>query len=225
MRFCDERGEYPMKFLILIAALFGAACLASAETVTVGAFSNGSLADWKEKSFKKHTFYELRKDEERNSLVLQAQTQGAASGLVRDIRIDLTRTPILNWSWKIDKPYSGIDEKTKGGDDYPVRVYVVVSKGLLGLSTRAINYVWAGRTPVGDNWPNPFTGQARMLAVDSGMAQSGKWVTHRRNVREDLRAAFDEDFTEAHAVAVMTDGDNSGQEARAWYGDIFFSDK
>jgi Protein of unknown function (DUF3047) len=64
-----------------------------------------------------------------------------------------------------------------------------------------------------------------MAAVDSGGVNAGKWMSHRRNVREELKAAFAEDFTEAHAVAVMTDGDNSGQEARAWYGDIYFSDK
>jgi hypothetical protein len=55
--------------------------------------------------------------------------------------------------------------------------------------------------PAGTSWPNPFAAQARMLAVNSGMADAGKWVTHKRNVREDLKAAFGEDFTEIHVVA------------------------
>jgi hypothetical protein len=64
-----------------------------------------------------------------------------------------------------------------------------------------------------------------MLAVNSGAAEAGKWVIQKRNVRQDLKAAFGEDFTEIHVVAIMTDGDNSGPRARAWYGDISFSDK
>ena len=86
-----------------------------------------------------------------------------------------------------------------------------------------MNYVWASARPVGTRWPNPFTGQAMMLAVDSGGAKAGAWVSHKRNVRDDLRAAFGDDVTEIHAVAVMTDGDNGGRSARAWYGDIFFT--
>jgi hypothetical protein len=135
------------------------------------------------------------------------------------------KTPFLNWSWKIDRPYRDIDESTRGGDDFPVRVYVVAERGVFGLSTRALNYVWASGKPVGSSWPNPFTSQAMMLAVDQGGAAAGQWVSHKRNVREDLKAAFGEDFTRIDAVAVMTDGDNSGQEARAWYGDISFTDR
>jgi hypothetical protein len=64
-----------------------------------------------------------------------------------------------------------------------------------------------------------------MLAVNSGATDPGRWVGHRRNVREDLKVAFGEDFTEIHVVAVMADGDNSGQQTQAWYGDISFSEK
>jgi hypothetical protein len=70
-----------------------------------------------------------------------------------------------------------------------------------------------------------FAVQARMIAVDSGSENAGKWVRHRRNVRDDLKAALGVDFTEAHVVAIMTDGDNSGMEACAWYGDISFSSR
>ncbi|MET0963736.1 MAG: DUF3047 domain-containing protein, partial [Noviherbaspirillum sp.] len=195
---------------------------AAAETVPVGAFSAGDLAGWEDKSFKGHTVYALAPGPS-GATVLQASTEGMASGRFRKIRVDLARTPVLNWSWKIEAPYRDIDEGSKGGDDFPVRVYVVVERGLLGLRTRAMNYVWASARPVGARWANPFTSQAMMLAVDSGAAKAGAWVSHKRNVREDLRAAFGEDVIEIHAVALMTDGDNGGRSARAWYGDIFFT--
>ncbi len=207
--------------LLYAAALLLHTLPAAAETVQVGMFSAGDLAGWEDKSFKGQTRYELVPGP--SGTVLQASTDGMASGRFRKIRVDLAKTPVLNWSWKIAAPYRDIDESTKAGDDFPVRVYVVVERGLLGLRTRALNYVWASGKPVGARWPNPFTSQAMMLAVDSGAAKAGAWVSHKRNVRDDLRAAFGDDVTEIHAVAVMTDGDNGGRSARAWYGDIFFT--
>jgi hypothetical protein len=86
-----------------------------------------------------------------------------------------------------------------------------------------LNYVWASKNPVGASWPKPLTPQARIVDVNSGAVDAGRLTNHRRNVRKDLRAAFGEEFTETHAFAIMTDGDCSGQQARAWYGDITFS--
>lgn len=213
------------KFFLLCSILMAVPPVGWGQSVLVGAFSAGELSGWTEKSFEGRTQYELVKDLELNKTVLRARTQGAASGRFKKVTVDLSRTPILRWSWKIEKPYTGIDENTKAGDDFPVRVYVVVERGFFGLTTKALNYVWAAKNPVGTSWPNPFTSQAQMLAVNSGAADAGKWISHRRNVRDDLKAAFGEDFTEIHAVAIMTDGDNSGQQARSWYGDISFSEK
>ena len=214
-----------MKFLVMLIPFLAISLPLLAETKLVGAFSAGDLSGWAEKSFKGQTHYKLVTDQELNRTVVHARTEGAASGRFKKITVDLSKTPILRWSWKIEAPYKNIDENTKGGDDFPVRVYVVVERGFLGMSTKALNYVWASKNPVGASWPNPFTSQARMLAVNSGAKDAGQWVSHRRNVREDLQAAFGEDFTEIHVVAIMTDGDNSGQQARAWYGDISFSEK
>lgn len=204
-----------------LAALLFCAGPARAETLQVGSFSSGDLSGWEVKSFKGETRYELVRD--GGVTVLQASADGTASGRFRKIRVDLAKTPVLRWRWKVEAPYRGNDEDARAGDDFPVRIYVVVERGPLGLRSRALNYVWASGKPVGARWPNPFTSQAMMLAVDSGDARAGSWVSHQRNVRDDLRAAFGEDFTGIDAVAVMTDGDNGARQGRAWYGDISFS--
>ena len=72
-------------------------------------------------------------------------------------------------------------------------------------------------------WPSAVTANARMVAVRSGPARLGELLTERRNVREDWRRAFGEDIDTLDAVAIMTDTDNSGQSARAWYGQPRFS--
>jgi hypothetical protein len=196
-----------------------------ADEIMIGEFSRGNMGGWQEKSFVGHSHYQIVTTplNSPQSEALQARSQSAASGLFKEITIDLRKTPWLHWSWRIDNTFNGNNERSKGGDDYPARVYVVVSGGLLFWKTRAINYVWSSNQPVNSEWNNAYTGNAKMVAVRSSAEQAGEWLTQRRNVRDDLRKLFGEEFDEIHAVALMTDSDNTKQSASALYGDIFFS--
>jgi len=113
------------------------------------------------------------------------------------------------------------DERTKGGDDYAARVYVVFPSTLF-WRTRAVNYIWANRLPRGAFLPNAYTGNAVMVAVESGDGNAGRWIDEERDLAEDYRRAFGEDPPRIGAVAIMTDTDNTGEEAVAWYGAIRF---
>jgi hypothetical protein len=194
-----------------------------AHRVTVATFSAGSLAGWKEESFAGNTEYRLLTSPDGGPTALRARTRDAASGLYREVRIDLTRTPWLHWSWRVEDVYRGLDESRKEGDDYPARLYVVVSGGLLFWNTRALSYVWSSSRPVGSHWPNAYTANARLLAVESGPERLGHWRHYRRNLREDWLQLFGEEIDEIDALALMSDSDNGGQSADAWYGDIWFS--
>jgi hypothetical protein len=123
----------------------------------------------------------------------------------------------------VDQVLSGVDERSKAGDDYPARVYVVVSGGAAFWKTRSLVYVWSSNQAVGATWNNAFTGNARVMALRSGMRDAGGWVSEKRNIRADFRQLFGEDIRQIDAVALMTDTDNSGQSATAWYGDIYFT--
>jgi hypothetical protein len=192
-----------------------------AEDVRVGAFSTGDLNGWESRSFKGQTDYRLAMDGGRR--VLTATTTGGASGRFRKIKIDLTRTPFINFSWKVGGVYDGINETVKAGDDFPARIYVVREKGIMGMNSQALNYVWSSARPVGSLWSSPYTGQVKLLALNSGAGKAGAWERHKRNVREDLRRAFGEDITEIDAVALMSDSDDFKGKAEAAYGDIWFS--
>jgi len=204
---------------ILAAVLFSTAAIA--DQIHIGRFSSSDMNGWQEKSFVENTLYSLSQDMDKT--VLKAQTSATASGLFNEIDIDLNKTPYLNWSWRVDNVYQGNDERSKTGDDYPARVYVVVSGGLFFWKTRAINYVWSSNQAVGTSWNNAYTGNARMLAVRSGANETGQWRREKRNIREDLKMLFDKDVSEINAVAIMSDSDNTQQSATAYYGDIFFS--
>lgn len=202
---------------ILLCLLLSAA---SAERI-IGHFSASDLHGWQPKVFAGETVYALKNDGTRQAL--RAQSQAAASGLYREIKVDLRQTPYLNWSWRVDNIFTGIDEKTKPGDDFPARVYIVVSGGAFFWKTRSLVYVWSSQQPENSAWPNPFTSNARHIAVRSGSQNLGQWLSEKRNIRTDYKRVFGIDIDYIDAVAIMSDSDNSGQSASAWYGDIFFS--
>lgn len=212
-----------MRHHAFLFALLFTATAAVGDEIRVADFSKGDLHGWEEKSFSGHSEYRIVALPAEGGQALFANTRGAASGLFKEVQIDLRKTPYLHWSWQVQNTFTGNDERSKAGDDYPARIYVVVSGGLLFWKTRAINYVWSSTQPQDSRWPNAYTDNARMLAVRSGAKQLGQWLSERRNVREDLRQAFGEDIDHIDAVAVMIDGDDTGQSASAYFGDIYFS--
>ena len=195
------------------------------DKLPIGEFSQNHLEGWEPKSFKGETAYTLQSIDGVKALA--AESRAAASGLFKTQTIDLNKTPFLNWSWRIGKRLSGLNEQSKAGDDYAARFYVVVKGGLAFWQTKAINYVWAGNTPKGQIWPNAFAGDhAMMLALQGPEAPLNVWQSEKRNVKADFKQLFGEEIDSIDAVAIMTDTDSvtaSGVSASAVYGDIWFS--
>ena len=189
--------------------------------IDIARFSQGDLSGWQTKVFAGETRYTFENSQGR--LGLRAESSAAASGRYREININLDETPMLHWSWKVDNVLTGINERTRAGDDYAARVYVVFSDGLAFWRTRAINYVWSSNQPVGDSWINAFTDNVHMVAVQSGPERVGQWISEQRNIRADYQKFFGGKPKAIDAVAIMTDTDNSGKTAIAWYGDIWFA--
>lgn len=190
----------------------------------IGEFSTGNLAQWEPKSFHQQTLYSLVADDNAQQQVLKAVSKDSASGLVKKQRIDLTKTPFITWRWKISNTLPNVQERTKAGDDYAARLYVVLDGGLLFWQTKSINYVWASNLPKQTVWPNAYAGDAVQMVALRGKADPlNTWMTEKRNVREDFKRYLGLDVQYIDAVALMTDTDNSHQAATAFYGDISFS--
>lgn len=192
------------------------------EKITIAEFSKKSLEDWEEKEFENETRYSFV--ELDGETALQAVSDTSASGMFRKIEVDIERFPYLNWHWRIDQSLPAMDETTKDFDDYVARIYVVKSGGFFFWKTKALNYVWSSRESKDAVWPNAFApNNTRMLAVRSASDASGIWYHEKRNIYEDLKAWLGEEVDQIDAVAIMTDTDNSGLRAKAYYGDIYFS--
>lgn len=182
-------------------------------------FGKGLAAGWEKKVFQGETVYRPVLEEGRPAV--KAESRASASALVYRVSFDPKTHPRLSWSWKIARTIRKGDERTKKGDDYAARVYVVFPSALF-WRTRAVNYIWANRLPRGDFLPNAYTGNAVMVAVESGDGNAGRWIDEERDLVEDYRRAFGEDPPKVGAVAIMTDTDNTGEFAVAWYGAIRF---
>lgn len=209
-----------LAFCLLAALLTLSSTNCSAEEIQVSRFSIDGLTGWETRIFKGVTEYRLVKEDGRT--VVQAASHSAASGLVRKLRFDPAKYRYLRWSWKIVHTIKGGDEQSKAGDDYAARVYVLF-QGQYFWQMKAINYIWANRLDKGKSVPNAFTSNVKMVAVESGNEKSGQWLTEERDLLADYRTLFGADPHEAGGIAIMTDTDNTGGSADAWYGEITLS--
>lgn len=194
---------------------------ARAETLPVGSFSKEGLKNWKTHNFNGETRYRTVVRQGRQ--VILAESSGSASALYRELRIDLDKTPYVNWSWRVHNVISGLDERTKSGDDYPARIYLVTKDGFLPWQSKAVNYVWAGTLPKETRWNSAFTDSSLMIAVRSGAEEKDVWVREKRNVKADFQRFLGRPVRYINVIALMSDTDNSGAEVSAEYGNIYFS--
>ena len=210
-------------FVLWCIALFCFhANVSKADQVSVADFSKSNLKGWKDKVFVNKTSYQLVKLNDKT--VLKAESQNSASGLIKKIHVDLKNYPFLNWSWRIENRLDTKNEKIKSDDDYATRIYVLIDGGILLWRTKAINYVWTNNAPKNETWPNAFAGKkSTMMALRDSDDKLSYWYYEKRNVYEDLKNIFGNEFESIDAIALMTDTDNSHGQVKSYYGDIFFS--
>jgi hypothetical protein len=169
----------------------------------------------------KKTIYTVGINE--NGSFYKAVADNAASGLGKEVKIDLNKTPFINITWKIEKDLPGIKENTKKGHDFAARVFAVKKTGATPLSNRAINYVFSSNNEIGFNSPSPYTKKSIDNVLASTKNNLNEWITVKSNVKEDFKRFHDLDVDELDGLAIMSDTDNSKMKAVAYYQNIYFS--
>ena len=209
------------KFLPIVTLLFFFQQSLLAETINIFEFTEEEMKTLKVRKIKGKTMYTLGSNENGN--YVRAEAKGKASGLGKEIKINLLKTPFINITWKVEKDLSGIIENSKKGHDYAARVFVVKKTGATALSNRAINYVFSSNNFVGKNWTSPFTKKSIDYVLSTTKEYSDQWVTVKANVKEDFKKLHDLNVDELNGVAIMTDTDNSKLKAISYYQNIYFS--
>ena len=159
-----------------------------------------------------------------NGNFLKAVADNAASGLGKEVKIDLNKTPFINITWKIEKDLAGIKENTKKGHDFAARVFAVKKTGATPLSNRAINYVFSSNNEIGFNSSSPYTKKSIDNVLASTKNNLNEWVTVKANVKEDFKRFHNLNVDELDGLAIMSDTDNSKMKAIAYYQNIYFSE-
>jgi len=167
------------------------------------------------------TVYTVGSNENGN--FYKAVADNAASGLGKEVKIDLNKTPFINITWKIEKDLQGIKENTKKGHDFAARVFAVKKTGSTPLSNRAINYVFSSNNEIGFNSPSPYTKKSIDNVLATTKDNLNVWITVKANVKEDFKRFHDLDVDELDGLAIMSDTDNSKMKAIAYYQNIYFS--
>ena len=198
--------------------------LSLAGEVKVFEFTNEELAELeirKVRGADNKTIYSVGSNDNGN--FLKAIADNAASGLGKEVKIDLNKTPFINITWKIEKDLVGIKENTKKGHDFAARVFAVKKTGATPLSNRAINYVFSSNSKVGLNWPSPYTKKSIDNVLATTKNNFNQWITVKANVKDDFKKFHDLDVNQLDGLAIMSDTDNSKMKAIAYYQNIYFS--
>ena len=212
------------KVFNLIISILLLTNIAYAENVKVFEFTEKELSELKIRKVRgadNKTVYTAGSNENGN--FFKAVADNAASGLGKEVKIDLNKTPFINITWKIEQDLKGIKEDTKKGHDFAARVFAVKKTGATPLSNRAVNYVFSSNSEIGENWPSPYTKKSIDNVLASTKENLNVWVTVKANVKEDFKKFHDLDIDELDGLAIMSDTDNSKKKSVAYYQNIFFS--
>lgn len=212
------------KFFSLIFLICISVSFANAEVRNIFEFTKSELSKLevrKVRGANNKTVYSVGSNENGN--FLKAVADNAASGLGKEVKIDLNKTPFINITWKIEKDLPGINENTKKGHDFAARVFVIKKTGATPLSNRAINYVYSSNSKVGFNSPSPYTKKSIDNVLATTKEHLNKWITVKANVKEDFKKFHDLDVNELDGLAIMVDTDNSKMKAISYFQNIYFS--
>ena len=210
-------------FYIFVTSLIFLNC-AHAENMNIFKFTEQELSELnvrKVRGADNKTVYTVGSNENGN--FLKAVADNAASGLGKEVKIDLNKTPFINITWKIEKDLQGINENSKKGHDFAARVFAVKKTGATPLSNRAINYVFSSNSAVGQSWPSPYTKKSIDNVLATTKDNLNVWVTVKANVKEDFKKFHDLDVNELDGLAIMADTDNSKMKSVSYFQNIYFS--
>ena len=213
-----------LKIILLLISIFFTPNFVLADLVKVFDFSEKELSELEVRKVRgadNKTVYSVESNEKGN--FLKAVADNAASGLGKEIKINLNKTPFINITWKIEKDLKGIKENTKKGHDYAARVFAIKKTGATPLSNRAINYVFSSNSEVGENRPSPYTKKSIDYVLASTMDGLNEWVTVKANVKDDFKRFHNLDVNELDGLAIMADTDNSKMKSISYFQNIYFS--
>lgn len=209
--------------LVALVATAGAAELLVEDWTKPPVGTRGVPPDWKSQSWGSPA-YDFTVVDNHGHRVLHLKSKNEGSTISKEIKskVNLKDTPILEWSWKAVTLPAGGNSCVKATDDQAAQVYVAWERFPSAVRSRIIGYVWDTTAPVGTTCKSEKTGTVTYIVVRSGPADLGKWITERRNVREDFRKVYGEEPANPDAISVSIDSNDTSSTAESYLGRILF---
>jgi len=221
------RWRYPV---LSAAVVLAAAVLAwAADVVLIEDWSSypvgtkGIPPGWQKQRWGSPT-YDFAVEENGGQKVLHLKSEGDSSTISKEIKgkVTLKETPILEWSWKVVALPKGADSRKKETDDEAAQLYLTWPRFPEAVRSRVIGYIWDTTAPVGSIYKSQKTGTVTYIVLRSGPAELGKWLTERRNVREDFKKAYGEEPDDPGIISFGIDSDDVKGSAESYMGAIRF---
>jgi hypothetical protein len=229
-------------FIIILTVALPVPCF-SEETHVFLREDFDTLEDWKPLHFpkiKKYSKYSIEHDGAEAHL--KAESNDSASGIIFKKKFNVFQSPKARWRWKINNVYKKGNAREKSGDDYPIRIYIIfkynpesasfgkrvkygLGKKLYGEypPDSTLNYIWASRKHRAQIITNTYAKESKMIVLQAGSENAGKWLVQEVNVLENYRKAFGTDPPATASLAIMNDSDNTGESSTSYvdYIEVF----
>ena len=169
--------------------------------------------------------YDFAIEQDGGRKVLHMKSASDSSNISKELKgkVNLKETPILEWTWKATVLPPGADSRKKETDDQAAQVYVTWPRFPEAVRSQVIGYVWDTTAPVGSIIKSQKTGTVTYVVIRSGPEELGKWITERRNVREDFRKVYGDDPDNPGIISFGIDSDDVKGTAESYMGTIRFT--
>ncbi len=202
-----------------------------------------NLDNWKPFTFpkiKKHSVYTIEKEGEKH--ILKVESCASASAIVYKDAFNVYDHPKVKWRWKVRNIYAKGNVRSKEGDDYPIRVYIMFeydpekagrleaikygfAKSLYGEYPphSSLSYIWSSKEDPEKFVVSPYTDKAVMVLLEKGPAKAGTWVDEEIDILADYQKAFGTKPSARARIAIMNDSDNTGESSVSYieYIEVF----
>lgn len=176
---------------------------------------------WDLKEFSGRAHVEVVRDGAR--LALRLVSKQTSFALYRDVVLDPKRFPVLTWTWKALTLPAGGDVREKGRDDQAIQVYVIFPRWPSPkVNSDVIGYIWDSRAPAGLKITSPQSRNVRLVVLQSGGDNAGRWIREERNVYQDYVELFRREPPKVGKIAVMIDSNDTRSSAESYVHDLAF---
>lgn len=234
------KTRFPTIFVVAALALISVLPLSSQEENFAIREDFNDLRNWESFTFKneeRHSKYIIESDGEES--YLKTESDNSVSAIIYKNEFNVYKFPKLKWRWKVNNVYKKGDAKTKEGDDYPLRVYVIfeydpervgflertkynAAKLIYGKypPDSSLNYIWANRNHTEEILTSTYTNRSKMILLQKGDLNAGKWITEEVDILMDYRRAFGEKPPAQATLGIMNDSDHTGEKSVSYIDNI-----